>query len=66
VSQEEALVALAKARNRELAASRAVGAAVVKARKAGATWVAIALTLGVSKQAVQQRYGWAVERELHR
>lgn len=32
-------------------------AAVLHARMAGATWSQIAAKLGVSKQAVQQRYG---------
>jgi hypothetical protein len=56
-----ALRRLAAARNREILAAQRVGAAVIAARQAGATWTSIAATLGVSKQAVQQRFGWAVE-----
>ncbi|WP_354189785.1 AsnC family protein [Arthrobacter sp. UYCu712] len=50
----EALYAVAELRKE---VGRAEGALVRKARQAGLSWEAIALCLGVSKQAVHKKYG---------
>jgi hypothetical protein len=56
-NRTDALEQLRQTVEREASMARRRDRHVRAARSAGATWTSIALVLGVSPQAVQQRYG---------